>query len=86
MARHGMVKVLVDGLVSISTLDGWFRGFDWSPRERGNTIQSIIATDLPKTEQHIVCMTILNETNSEDGTYKFDMAGMGCKNSASSAL
>eukprot|EP00553_Chaetoceros_curvisetus_P015637 CAMPEP_0204647516 /NCGR_PEP_ID=MMETSP0718-20130828/6288_1 /ASSEMBLY_ACC=CAM_ASM_000674 /TAXON_ID=230516 /ORGANISM="Chaetoceros curvisetus" /LENGTH=193 /DNA_ID=CAMNT_0051670105 /DNA_START=78 /DNA_END=659 /DNA_ORIENTATION=- len=80
---NGMVKVLVDGLVpqklKNGVLDGWFEGFTWLSKDRGHNVLSNIATDLSKTaQQHIVRLTVLNETNSEDGTYKFDMTGMGC--------
>lgn len=83
---NGMVQVLVDGLVPESTptkngvLNGWYAGFWWLHKGAGHNIQSIIATDLPKeAEQHVVRFTVLNETKSEGGTYKFDITGMGCK-------
>ena len=81
---NGMVKVQVDGLVpqqlKNGVLDGWFKGFTWLPKHRGHNVISKIATDLSKAaQQHIVRLTVLNETNSEDGTFKFDITAMGCQ-------
>jgi hypothetical protein len=80
---NGMVRVQVDGLVPEGPLingilDGWFEGFSWLRKDRGHNVETVIATDLPKAEQHAVRLTVLNKTNSEDDTYKFDFTAMAC--------
>mmetsp|Transcript_23318 Transcript_23318/g.34257 ORF Transcript_23318/g.34257 Transcript_23318/m.34257 type:complete len:485 (-) Transcript_23318:83-1537(-) len=82
---NGMVQVEINGQIPESTalengvLDGWFEGFSWLPRERAHERENIIAYNLQKADKHIVQLTVINETNSEDGTHKFDFTSIACK-------
>jgi len=83
---NGMVKVDINGAIPESldgftngVLNGWYKGYWWLPRSRGHLIERVLAHNLRRSEQHSVRLTVLNTTNSEDGTYKFDFTSIACK-------
>eukprot|EP00978_Attheya_sp_CCMP212_P021021 scaffold60926_cov24-Attheya_sp.AAC.1 len=81
-----MVRIEIDGAVPESIkyvtdgiLDGWFPGFWWLPKSRGHLTDTPITYNLQNTEVHTLRLTVLNITNSESGTFKFDFTAIACK-------
>ena len=77
-----MVKVDIDGSSANSDLpggllDGYHEPFSWLPKSRSLLVDALIGKDLEKKE-HCVRLEVHNETNSDDGTYKFDFTGISC--------
>ena len=88
---NGMVMIKIDGKtldpsyqdmskgkLPQGVLDGWYEGSWWLPRERGLLVEAVIARGLDPVP-HEVRLEVLNTTNSENGSYKFDFRAIACK-------
>ena len=81
---NGMARVEIDGAVlgrnfsdlSEGVLDAYRNTF-WLPVSRGLLNDQMIARNL-QPKPHVVRLTVLNETNSIDGSFKFDFVSVSC--------
>jgi len=71
---NGMVEAAVDGEV-IGVIDGYMEALWWLPREKGHLVDRMVVKNLTRTS-HFLRLTILNQTNSETGIYKFDFVAL----------
>jgi len=74
----GMVDVVIDGNETGIVVDGWYSGFDWLPKSRGYTRAISVTPDPLYHDEHELTLVIRNESNSPDGSHKFQIASFAC--------